>query len=525
MPKSKAIILLHTIILGLVALGASTPSVLASGDDDGDAELHGTIEQLPASGLIGDWRVSGRTVHVSSSTEIKQEHGQAAVGARVEVKGDGQSDGSIDARKIEVESSASGGGSGDDSGGGSGDDSGGGSDDGPGHDSGDDNGHDANEIHGTIEQLPASGLIGDWLVSGRTVHVSASTLVKQEHGQAVVGASVEVKGSPQSDGSIAATTIEVNSSNSGGSTGGEAKFFGTVESLPQSGLVGMWSVSGRTVRVTETTTVSREHGVAPGIGSYVKVEGAQQADGSIVARELEVKTAGSPATSNSSAGYIELKARVDVLPASGLVGEWMVGGRTVLVSSATAIKQKRSGVQIGSLVEVRGNMREDGAVDANRVEMKSSKGRGGASKFYGTIESMPSNGFAGTWTIAGRSVEVSASTVVEQNLGQAAVGAYVEVKGSLRADGTLAASKIEVKSGSGNPTGSSGYIEFKGTIESLPQSGRTGEWRVSGRRVFVSSGTRIRERDGQIRIGARVEVEGNQRTDGSVDAAKVDVKN
>ncbi len=381
------------------------------------------------------------------------------------------------------------------------------------------------EIHGIIESLPSSGLIGDWTVSGRTVHVTSATFIKQEHGSAAVGAPVEVKGDRQSDNSISARRVEVEGpggGNGGSPTGGHAKFFGTVESLPQSGLAGVWTVSQRTIRVSTSTIVEREHGVTPAVGSYVEVEGAQLQDGSIQATKVEVKTAGSAAGSGSSSGsgYIEIRARVDALPANGFVGEWTVGGRSVFVTGATRLK-KATRIREGATVEVRGNQRSDGSIDANRVDAKGSKGGGaGTSSFYGTIESMPSAGVVGQWVVNGRTVFVDGSTFVDQEHGQAAVGALVEVKGAPNSTGSFVATKIEVKSGTGG-AGSSGYIEFRGTVERLPASGVIGDWTVSGRIVHVSASTTIREKHGPARVGGRVEIEGNQRSDGSVDAKKV----
>jgi hypothetical protein len=505
-----------------------------SGGGHGDTELRGAIESLPGSGLVGDWIVSGTTVHVSASTELEEEDGPFEIGAFVKVRGDSLSDGSIDADEIETEHNSGGG---DDNGGGSGGDDGGndgpggggsGGDDGGGHHGGDDDGND-DEIHGIIESLPASGLVGDWVVSGRTVHVFATTSIEQEHGQAVVGAGVEVHGAPQSDGSLNATRIEVNPTNGGNPTGGEAKFFGTVESLPSGSLLGTWVVSGRTVRVDASTVVEREHNVAPAVGSYVEVEGRQLEDGSVQARKVEVKTGGSsqqPGDDNPSSrgsGYVEIRARVDALPSNGFVGEWTVGGQMVFVTDSTQIKQKRNRpIEVGSTVEVRGNQRMDGSIDANRVEAKSSTGGGrrARSSFYGTIESLPSNGFVGEWVVGARTVTVTASTVVDEEHGRASVGALVEVKATSGADGAIVATRIEVKDGSGG-VGSSGYIEFRGTVETLPASGLVGDWTVSGRTVHVTSSTQIREKHGPVRIGIPVEIEGNQRSDGSVDARKV----
>jgi len=152
------------------------------GDDSPGAEtsFQGAIESLPSAGLIGTWRVAGHTVHVSSSSEIRQEKGQAVVGAQVEVRGSIQPDGSTNATRIEVLSS------GGQSGG-------------------------ETSFKGTIQSMPSSGFVGDWRVAGVTVHVSSSTEIRQDKGSAVVGAEVEVKGITQSDGSVNASRVEVQS--------------------------------------------------------------------------------------------------------------------------------------------------------------------------------------------------------------------------------------------------------------------------------------------------------------------------
>lgn len=94
----------------------------AGGDDFGgggdgggggtENSFEGAIESLPTGGFIGDWRVGGRTVHVSAATEIRQDNGAAVVGAQVEVRGTTQPDGSTNATRIEVISSGGGGGGG-----------------------------------------------------------------------------------------------------------------------------------------------------------------------------------------------------------------------------------------------------------------------------------------------------------------------------------------------------------------------------------------------------------------------------
>jgi hypothetical protein len=125
--------------------------------------------------------------------------------------------------------------------------------------------------------------VGDWVVSGRTVHVSATTRIDQEHGPAVVGAFVEVKGTARDDGSIDAVRIEVKAA-----PGDRINFVGMVESLPSEGLIGQWRVSGRTVTVTLRTGLNMERGPVR-VGSIVKVKGLLLADGSIEAKKVIVR--------------------------------------------------------------------------------------------------------------------------------------------------------------------------------------------------------------------------------------------
>jgi hypothetical protein len=94
------------------------------------------------------------------------------------------------------------------------------------------------------------------------------------------------------------------------------------------------------------------------------------------------------------------------------------------------------------------------------------------------------------------------------------------VKAKTRSDGTLIASRIEVKSGPGT-VGNGGYVAFKGTIELMPSGGLVGDWIVSGRTAHATAGTRFKQTHGPLRIGAFVEIEGNQRTDGSIDAKSI----
>lgn len=235
---------------------ATKIEVKRRGEDEGEMHFKGTIESLPLSGLIGDWRVGGRTVRVTVATRIEAEIGPVTVGAFVEVEGAMQGDGVFLASEIEVKSNVEGG-----------------------------DGRD--ELKGTIESLPSSGLIGDWTVSGRTVHVSDSTKINQEHGAVAVGAQVEIHGQLRTDGSLDARRIEVKPS-APDDRGSPLNFKGTIEAMPSSGLVGDWTISGKTVHVSDSTRIKQEHGQVA-VGVRVKVKGRRLADGSINAQMIQVK--------------------------------------------------------------------------------------------------------------------------------------------------------------------------------------------------------------------------------------------
>lgn len=244
---SKYLILLA--LVGMVVQLFIFTNVRASSADD-STEVLGTIEMLPNGSLIGDWKVSGRSIRVSSTTVINQERGIVVIGAMVEVKGSSNSDGSISATTIEVKSS-------------------------PGNNS-------FINFQGTIESLPANGLVGDWTVSGQIVRVSTSTVIKQENGSAVVGARVEIQGFSQPDKSITADKIEIKAR---GNNGNETEFHGILESIPL-GFIGNWQVSGKTVFVTSSTVIKKRKLMT--IGSRLQIKGRLLSDGTIQAKMIKL---------------------------------------------------------------------------------------------------------------------------------------------------------------------------------------------------------------------------------------------
>ncbi len=240
----------------LMTLGPVTGARADNSGNSGstDAQFSGVIESLPATGLIGDWVVSGTTVHVTDATEIDTENGAIAVGATVDVEGTAETDGSVTASQVSVQSAS------------------------------DDDSFGEVSFYGTVESMPASGSVGDWVVSGTTVHVTDATEINTENGVLGVGSSAEVQGLAESDGSVTASSIDLNSDSS--ISDGTMSLTGTLQSAPAA--AGIWRVSHHRVRVTRATTIVR-HGHQLTRGSTLRIQGHLRAGGTLNATKVIVR--------------------------------------------------------------------------------------------------------------------------------------------------------------------------------------------------------------------------------------------
>lgn len=64
-------------------------------------------------------------------------------------------------------------------------------------------------------------------------------------------------------------------------------------------------------------------------------------------------------------------------------------------------------------------------------------------EFTGLVEAMPADGYLGDWQVAGRTVRVTELTQIDQKDALVALGARVEVEGTMLTDGTISATEIE----------------------------------------------------------------------------------
>lgn len=147
-----------------------------------------------------------------------------------------------------------------------------------------DGSHPPVTLTGLIEQLPPQGLNGRWVVDGQNVIVNRNTLIDQRNGLAVVGAEVRVNGWQDGDVVVAREIIVISSPEPGQQP---VRFTGPIRRLPANGLLGLWVVNGREVRVTERTRIQGERFVR--IGAIARVWGLRNEAGQVLATTIEVR--------------------------------------------------------------------------------------------------------------------------------------------------------------------------------------------------------------------------------------------
>lgn len=239
------------------------------------------------------------------------------------------------------------------------------------------------KFYGVVESMPHTGHAGLWIINGRDVQVGQDTIIKEKRGNAAVGAYVEVKGQQTGD-TFTAYKIEVEGSSGMTKSPYPAKFYGTVDGMPDTGPEGIWIINGREILVTGQTRIEEKHGKAAP-GSYVEVEG-DYAGNIFNAYEIEVKGEGRHREYTPSRDKTDTNRKHDYVP-----------------------HQEKTY----------------------------------NSRFSGTIESMPDAGYEGRWIIDGRTVEVTGRTLIDETEGRAAVGSFAKVKGMRTAD-VMSAIEIEI---------------------------------------------------------------------------------
>lgn len=378
------------------------------------------------------------------------------------------------------------------------------------------------EWKGRIEAMPADGLLGEWVVAGRTFLVTEATRIREEKGPAAVGVCVEVEFTGSTSPYLARKIATKSDDNCDETTPpGEREAFGIVQNKPTHGLIGAWTIGGVAYHAAPGTQFKQRHGpLVVGACAKVHFSGTEEP---FRVREMESRPlsecGGSgtiPPVPIPPGTQIERFGRIDSFP-EGLIGEWVVDGIRYTATSATEFKQKNGTFAVGVCVKLHAFLSTDPPtlrkIETERDHKCDNGDDGtiiGKGELFGEIQSFP-DGLIGEWNIAGITFVADSATKFEQKHGAFAVGVLVKVKFVIRLDGTFYAREIETKSGAHLGRG-----HAFGVIESMPE-GRIGVWTIGGVEYQVTEQTRLRERHGALQVGARVRVKyvinaGGQRT-------------
>ncbi|MCS6842757.1 MAG: DUF5666 domain-containing protein [Caldilineales bacterium] len=344
---------------------------------------------------------------------------------------------------------------------------------------------------GWVQARPTGTHIGAWVVGGRTFQADADTELDQEEGPLVVGACAKVKYQTVNGVDRA---VEIDSEPPADCGGGGGGATATPTATP-TGQPGGSPTATRTPTPTRTAT--------PGAGEDVSV-----------------------------------KARVNSMPAGGLIGTWVIGGVTYTTDANTVFRQDHGPFAVGVCVEVEypssnpsyakkiATKSDDdcppaGGGSSTPTPTRTATPDSGRRQLYGVIESFPA-GLIGTWQIGGLAFLADASTQFQQERAPFAVGVLVEVHFTTNAAGVNRALKIESKSaGSGGaPVGAEGHAF--GTVETMPTGSLVGTWRIGGVDYTATTATRFEQNDGPLGIGAWVKVEYVQAASGARTAKKIE---
>ncbi len=351
-------------------------------------------------------------------------------------------------------------------------------------------------ITGTLPNLTL--IIGE-----HTVKTDSQTQIS---GTLNVSVTVEVKGTTQPDGSVLASRITVQDS---GDVETDVEFRGPIVALPSDpNLNGQWVVGDVTVTVDLTTTVLPTR-TAAALGAIVEVNAKRQPDGSLLAVKIQIE--------HADEGEVEFRGPIVALPADpDLNGVWVVGNYSVTVNLTTTVVPSRTAAVVGAIAEVSALRQSDGSLVAMKIKIDNEHEFENEVEFKGTISDLTGTG-PYTMTIAGHAVKTDALTEISGTL---ANGVFVEVKGTLQADGTVLANQIKVEDQS-QPV----EVEFTAHITGTLPPGLTGAWTFdNGKTVTVTTSTLIDQSHGAVAVGALVEVKALKQPDNSLIAVRIKVE-
>lgn len=299
------------------------------------------------------------------------------------------------------------------------------------------------EFTGHVERKDAT-IPGDWIIDGRTVHVSHQTHFNVSPATILIGDYVQVIAKQKPDGVLLALSIRKMQDQR------EVHFTGVIEEIADA----QWVVDGKTVLIVESTVIL---GDEPDVGDIADVLANETADG-LVARRIVV---------TPGAHAIFFPGIIKKMAEDAWVIQTPAGEKSIKITADTVIEGDTP--DVGDRVKVWANVTPDGLI-ATRIHVKDAPHE---VHFRGRIQEMNDD----SWVVAYQTVKITEDTVIEGD--EPHVGDVAEVWAAPTPDG-LVATRIVVTS----PTR---YAIVRGVVESISDT----LWVIDGREVGVNEDTKI----------------------------------
>lgn len=225
------------------------------------------------------------------------------------------------------------------------------------------------------------------LVNGSTGITKGGTVMKPN--DLVVGARVHVR-AVQSGSTLTATTIIVQQTGTPGSSNGngnsgkddsdddnEAELSGVIVDVPVNGCPASSSFTVGTTRVVTNASTKFDNTTCANLakGDSVSVEGTKQANGSILATEVEKKNGGGSGSGSSGSGSVSGTGTISGVSGTCPVVSFMMNGGKVTTNSSTKYDDGLSCSALASVpsstkLRLDGTKQSDGSVLATEIGKK-----------------------------------------------------------------------------------------------------------------------------------------------------------
>lgn len=323
-------------------------------------------------------------------------------------------------------------------------------------------GEDTVKIEGIFESIDENG---NWIVNSTVVSVGPQTKVE---GSPTVGEAVEVKGTVGVGNQILASKVEAEDDDDERKSEVEAK--GTIEEVLANSVI----VNGINFTISSLTEIDG----TPAVGAYAKVEAYLAEDGTLFAREIDVRenvsSGEEPDDERDDDDEVEIEGKVDEVLLDGSI---VVNGILVVISEDTEVEGE---LLAGGSVKVEGLLSEDGSLLADEVKGEGRRARVAKSEvdFEGVVEEVNRNEAGDIVSIVVDGVEISID-VLTRTKGSIEVGVTVEIDGVV-IDGTILAAEIEVERNRDDSDEDDGEGEAGEGDDGDDHEDREHQWKLEG---------------------------------------------